>query len=131
VTGWDPSAVELVALLSRSARGPRREGIYALWLTLRVTQGLRLAPPAGERALRRRLAALERRLSSLTVPPPLRRALVATLAQLRESSPESVPLILASLVAPAREAAGADAAEALQRASRAARQAPVPSRGGG
>lgn len=131
MTGWDPSTLDLVTLLSRSMRGPRREGVYALWLTLRVAQGLRLTPPLSERAIRRRLAALERRLSSLTVPPPLRRALTATLAQLRDATPESVPLILASLVAPAREAAGAEAAEALQRAVRAARQAATPSHAGG
>jgi hypothetical protein len=131
MTGWDPSTVDLVTLLSRSVRGPRREGIYALWLTLRVAEGLRLAPPLGERSTRRRLAGLERRLSSLTVPPPLRRALTAALAQLRDAPPEGVPGILASLVAPARESAGAEAAEALQRAVRAARQAATPSHAGG
>ncbi len=121
MTGWDPAVLEIVQLLPGTGRGPRREGLYALWLTLRVCQDLLLEPPLPERACRRRLAALESRLSSLTVPPPLRRALVATLQQLKEEGRDAVPLILATLVAPVRETAGTEAAEALQRAARNAR----------
>jgi hypothetical protein len=129
VTGWDPAALELVELLPRTGRGPKREGIYALWLTLRVATDLRLDPPLPERTLRRRLAALDTRLSSLTLPPPLRRALTAALLQLRDGGAEAVPVVLSTLVAPARDSAGPDAGEALQRAARAARQATArPSR---
>ena len=77
-TGTD----ELLALLAHTARGPRRDGVFALWLVVRVAEGLASATPATERAERRRLANLERRLASLTLPPPLRRALVARLALL-------------------------------------------------
>lgn len=66
---WNPSQVELVSLLPRTGRGPRREGIFALWLLLRVAQDLLLDPPLADRAMRRRLANLEARLSSLTIPP--------------------------------------------------------------
>ena len=86
---WDPAASALVGLLPRTGRGPRREGIFALWLTLRVAQDLLRDPPPTERAHRRRLQALEHRLSSLTLPPPLRRALTAALSQLREGRPET------------------------------------------
>lgn len=120
---WNPWQVELVGLLPRTGRGPRREGIYALWLLLRVAQDLLLEPPLVERAARRRLASLEARLSSLTIPPPLRRALTAALAQLRDGGGRVVPVVLSNLVAPARETAGAEAAEAIQRAARGARQA--------
>jgi hypothetical protein len=123
VTGWDPAALALVQLLPRTGRGPKREGIYALWLTLRIAQDLRLDPPLSERASRRRLAALEARLSSLTLPPPLRRALTAALLQLKEDGAEAVPFVLSTLVAPARDSTGADAGEAIQHAARAARQA--------
>ncbi len=122
MTGWDPAAVGLLTLLPKAGRGPRREGIFALWLTLRVAQDCLLDPPLGERASRRRLLALEARLSSLTVPPPLRRALAAALLQLREARPEAVPLALAALVAPARDAVGAEAGDAMQLAWRSARQ---------
>ena len=128
MSAWDPAQVELVELLPRTGRGPRREGVYALWLTLRIAQDLLLEPPMPERAMRRRLAALESRLSSLTLPPPLRRALAAALLQLREDGAQGVPLALSALVAPARETAGNEAGEALQRAARAARQAATPSR---
>ena len=128
MTGWDPASLALVQLLPRTGRGPKREGIYALWLTLRLAQDLRLDPPLAERAVRRRLAALDSRLSSLTLPPPLRRALTAALQQLKDGGADAVPVVLSTLVAPARDSAGADAGEAVQQAARAARQAAAPSR---
>jgi hypothetical protein len=81
-----------------------------------------------ERAARRRLLALESRLSSLTLPPPLRRALAGAMLQLRENGPAGVPLALGALVAPARETAGNEAGEAIQRAARSARPTANPSR---
>ena len=120
MSAWDPAATALLQLLPRTGRGPRREGIFALWLTVRVAQDLVRDPPA-ERAHRRRLQALEHRLSSLTLPPPLRRALVAAMSQLRDARPESAVQVLSQLVAPARESGGAEAGEALSHAARAAR----------
>lgn len=121
----DDSCLALLELLPRTGRGPKREGIFALWLVVRVAQDLVRMPPA-ERPHRRRVAALEQRLSSLTVPPPLRRALTAALAQLRDGSPTAAVQVLAQLAAPARDAAGADAAAAIDRAARSARAALVP-----
>ncbi len=117
----ESSALDLLQVLSGTVRGPKREGAYALWLTLRVAEGYLLDPPLPERAARRRLAALESRLSSLTLPPPLRRALTAALAQLKEGEAAAVAGMLSGLVAPARDTAGAEAADAIQRAARAAR----------
>ena len=121
MTGWDPAATALLGLLPQTGRGPRREGIFALWLTVRVAQDLLRDPPPGERAHRRRLQALEQRLSSLTMPPPLRRALAAAMSQLREARPETAVQVLSQLVAPAREAGGTEAGDALAQAARAAR----------
>ena len=128
MSGGDAAALELMGLLPRTGRGPRREGLYALWLTLRVAQDMLLTPPLPERAMRRRLAALEHRLSSLTIPPPMRRALHAALLHLRDDGVPAVALVLTALVAPVRESISAEAADAIQRAGRAARQAPVPAR---
>jgi hypothetical protein len=122
VNDWDPAASALLSLLPLTGRGPKRGGIFALWLTLRVAQDLLLDPPPVERAHRRRVQALERRLSSLTMPPPLRRALAAAVAQLREGRPETAAQVLSQLVAPARETGGAEAGEALALAARQARQ---------
>jgi hypothetical protein len=119
----DAGSLELLQVLSGTVRGPRREGAFALWLTLRVAEGYLLDPPLPERAARRRLTALEARLSSLTLPPPLRRALTAALTQLKEGAGPAVPGMLNGLVAPARETAGAEAADAIQRAARSARAA--------
>jgi hypothetical protein len=121
MTGWDPAATALIGLLPQTGRGPHREGIFALWLTVRVAQDLLRDPPPAERAHRRRLQALEHRLSSLTMPPPLRRALAAAMNQLREAKPETAVQVLSQLVAPAREAGGAEAGDALAQAARAAR----------
>ena len=121
MSGWDPAATALLGALPRTARGPRREGIFALWLTVRVAQDLLRDPPPAERAHRRRLQALEHRLSSLTMPPPLRRALATAISQLKEGRPETAAQVLSQLVAPAREAGGTDAGDALAQAARAAR----------
>ena len=123
MTEWDPVATALLRLLPTTARGPRREGIFALWLTVRVAQDLLRDVPPSERAHRRRVQALEHRLSSLTIPPPLRRALAAALSQLREPRPETAAQVLSQLVAPARDTGGVEAGEALAQAARAARTA--------
>jgi hypothetical protein len=123
VNGWDPAASALLDLLPQTGRGPKRGGIFALWLTLRVAQDLLLDPPTPERIHRRRVQALERRLSSLTMPPPLRRALASAVAQLRDVRRDTVPQVLSQLVAPARETGGPEAGEAVARAAKDARLA--------
>jgi hypothetical protein len=123
VNGWDPAASALLGLLPAVGRGPKRGGIFALWLTVRVAQDLLLDPPPADRAQRRRVQALERRLSSLTMPPPLRRALGAALSQLRDARPEAAAQVLSQLVAPARDAGGPEAGEAVALAAKQAKQA--------
>jgi hypothetical protein len=115
-------ASPLLRLLPETARGPRRDGIFALWLTVRVAQDLFDAPPP-ERAHRRRVAALGHRLSSLMLPAPLRRALNGAMADLERADPTAVAQALSQLVAPAREGAGPDAGEVLAEAARSARSA--------
>jgi hypothetical protein len=75
-----------------------------------------------ERAHRRRVSALEQRLSSLALPPPLRRALAAAVAELLAPDAAGPARALSQLVAPTRETAGAEAADALAAAAKAARQ---------
>lgn len=134
MSGWDRSATALLELLVRTARGPKREGIFALWLTVRVAQDLLLDAPPSERAHRRRVDALERRLSSLTIPIGLRRALAAAIAQLRDGTPEVAAQVLSQLVAPAREAGGPEIGAATAEAAQAARaivqsfRGPTPAR---
>jgi hypothetical protein len=121
VNGSDPAGSALLSLLTQTGRGPKRGGLFALWLTLRVAQDVLLDPPLQERAHRRRVQALERRLTSLTMPPPLRRALVAAVNQLRDVRPEAVAQVLSQLVAPARETGGSEAGDALALAVKQAR----------
>ena len=105
----------LLRALSTVERGPRRDGTFAVWLTIRVATDLALETAWGERAHRKRLQALESRLTSLNLPTPLRRALTATLAQLWGLAPEAPAMALAQLVAPVRESLGAEAADAVRR----------------
>jgi len=117
-----PAGATLVRLMGEMPRGPRREGLFALWLTVRVAEDLVLSPPQPERAVKRRVAALEQRLSSLSLPAPLRRALPAALAQLKDPGKEPATLVLLQLVAPARETLGAEAGDAMVRAARSVAQ---------
>jgi hypothetical protein len=121
MTDSDTATTALMRLLPRTGRGPKREGIFALWLTVRVAQDLLADPPPSERAHRRRVAALEHRLSSLTLPPPLRRALTAALAALDAADAVAAVQVLSQLVAPARESTGPEAGDAVAQAARAAR----------
>ncbi len=110
----------LIAALQHTVRGPRRSGLFALWLVVRVCTGLLPPDPVSLRGHRRRLASLERRLSSLSLAPPLRRALAAALRELAAATPEAAAMVLQQLVAPARETLGNDAGDAIALASRAA-----------
>ena len=109
--------------IQNTARGPKRGGLYALWLTVRVALTLCGTPAPTERSRKRHLAALERRLSSLPMPSSLRRALQATFEQLRVGTPEAASIALRQLVAPAEDGVGPEAGRAVTRAADAARRA--------
>lgn len=113
-----PTTRQLVELMAQSPRGPRRDGLFALWLTVRVVEDLDQQQPFSERATRRRVALLERRLSSLTLPPALRRGLNATIQAMKAEAVPKVSMLLRHLVGPAKESLGAEAGEALQLAAR-------------
>jgi len=108
--------------LAESARGPVRDGVFALWLVVRAA--LAGAPPATCPTRQpERLRALAGRLKSLNAPTPLRRSLAAALADLAPARGAQPAVVLAQLVAPAAECLGRRAAEAVQAAARAARPA--------
>lgn len=116
MTGPAEAELRMLAVLEGAARGPKREGAYAVWLVLRVALDLLEDAPPVERAHRRRVQALEQRLTSLTMPPPVRRALASALQVLRDGSSDSASRALTELVAPVREGLGQEAAAALQEA---------------
>lgn len=120
--GWGPGEVVLLGLLQHTARGPKRGGLFALWLVLRVAMTLCGPSLPGERSHKRHLAALERRLSSLPMPQGARRALHAALTELRDGTPEAAATALRQLVAPAADLAGPEASKALARAADTARR---------
>jgi len=110
----------LVALLAEAGRGPKRDGLYALWLVVRAAEALFGPNHVSPKNHRRRLQAIELRLGSLALPAPLKRALVAARQHLEVATAEAAAGVLRRLLAPAGEVLGADAAEALSLAVRAA-----------
>jgi hypothetical protein len=111
----------LVALIAEAARGPEREGLFAVWLVVRAAEGLLPPAPVSARNHRRRLQAVANRIATLALPAPLARALVAARQHLEPGTPAAAAVALAQLVAPVREVLGADAGEAVAVAARAAR----------
>jgi hypothetical protein len=111
--------------LAESARGPERDGVFALWLVVRAA--LAAAPPGTPPARQAdRLRALASRLKSLNAPAPLRRSLAAAISDLGAARGVAPAVVLAQLAAPAAECLGRRPAEAVQAAARAARPAPRP-----
>lgn len=113
----------LLEVLADSARGPRRNGVFALWLVVRACDALLPPDPLSPRAHRRRLQGLERRLSSLSLPGPLKRALASGVRELGEGDGVAAAMALHRLVAPARETLGGDVADVMGQAARIARDA--------
>lgn len=103
----------LLELQERLPRGPKREGAFALWLVARVAWEVGVEGVDADRADRRRIALLDRRLAPLAVPRPLARGLATAIGHLQEGSQSAARIALSQLVAPARETIGIDAGEAL------------------
>lgn len=122
MTGHSSTGRILLDLMVVAPRGPRRDGLFAVWLTVRVLEDLDADHPFPERATRRRIAMLERRLSSLTLPLSLKRGLAATIGTLNgEIRPDEVGQLLSRLTGPVKDGLGLEAAEAVQKAARAHR----------
>jgi hypothetical protein len=116
-----PSEERLIALLAEAARGPRRDGLFALWLVVRAAEGTLPPAPVSGRNHRRRLQALASRLATLALPLPLQRALLAARQHLEPATPVAAAQVLVQLVAPARDVLGPEAGDAVAGAARAAR----------
>lgn len=111
----------LVGLIAEAARGPKRDGLFALWLVVRAAEAVLPPAPVSAKNHRRRLQALETRLGSLALPAPLKRALAAARHHLDAATPGAAAVVLSQLVAPARDVLGSEAADAVGVAARAAR----------
>lgn len=113
----------LVTALAAEARGPRRNGIYAVWLFARVAEGVLPPDPLTPKSHKGRVDALQRRLSSIALPAPLRRALAGSLRLVTEGTPRAAATALSQLVTPVEETLGSAASEALAQAAARARRA--------
>lgn len=117
MSDWSPPLVALLELQRRLERGPKREGAFALWLTTRLALDLGGAGHEPDKNDRRRVVLLGQRLAPLAVPRPLARGLATALGALAEATPAGARIALAQLVAPAKDALGAEAADAVARAA--------------
>ena len=115
------AATRLAELMARTARGPRREGVYAVWLVVRAAEDRLREPPIPPKLLARQLESLTHRLATLTPPAPIRRGVASALALLAEGAADAPAAALHQLTAPARDALGPEVAEAVGSAARAAR----------
>jgi hypothetical protein len=114
MTTEEAAALELLLAAQETApRGPKREGVFALWLVARVALDIGTSAAPLDRSERRRLALLAKRLAPLAVPRPLARGLAAALGHLDEGTPRGARIALSQLVAPSHEALGSDIGEAL------------------
>lgn len=118
MTDWSPPLLTLLGLQRQFERGPKREGAFALWLTVRIAIDMGSGAMAPDKADRRRVALLTQRLAPLAVPRSLSRGLVAALGHLEDGTAAGARIALAQLVAPVRDALGAEAAEAVAQAAR-------------
>jgi hypothetical protein len=117
---------KLIAALANSARGPKRNGLFALWLVVRACDGLLPPDVLTPRAHRRRLEGLERRLSSLSLHPALRRLLQGCVRDLQPGHPEAAVTVLRRLATSVPEPLCSEAGEALTEALRAAGAVAAP-----
>lgn len=111
----------LIQMLQLAVRGPKRNGLFALWLFLRACEGALPPDPLSGRAHRRRLESLERRLSSLSLQPSLRRALAGSMTELSEGTGDAAVAALKLLIGPVRETIGDQAGDAITLAARIAK----------
>ncbi len=108
---------QLCEQYAATARGPKRNGLFALWLLLRVAGDMGPPYPFTDRAHRRRSDALVMRLTSLTLPSPLRSPLREAARNLGDRSTSNVALILGGLAPLVRDTLGSQAAVAIDTAA--------------
>jgi hypothetical protein len=113
----------LLEAMATMGRGPRQNGLFALWLFVRQCAGTLPPHALSAKAFANRSRHLERRLSSLSLPGPLRRALPSSFAELASGELDRVPVALQQLAAPAREAIGKGIGDIMSQAARRARRA--------
>ncbi len=118
MSDWDQPLVALLTIQRRLERGPKREGAFAVWMLVRVALELGMDAEAPDKADRRRVALLSQRLAPLAVPRPLARGLTTALGHLEDGTAGGARIALAQLVAPTKDALGADAADAVAQAAR-------------
>ena len=112
----------LISDLQAAARGPKRNGLFAVWLFLRACDGMLPPNCLSDKAHRRRLDGLKSRMSSLSLPPSLRRALNGSLRELEVGTGEAAALGLRQMVAPVRDLWGSNLADSVLDAARAAEE---------
>lgn len=121
MSDWTLATTRLVEIMGHTARGPKREGVYALWLVVRAAETHLLDPPATTKSRGKQLDGIKHRLATLTLPAPVRRAVATSLSLLAEDTPDAAASALHQLTAPARESLGPEVAEVVAGAARAAR----------
>lgn len=117
-----PTEQHLIRDLQATVRGPKRNGLFALWLFVRACDGMLPPKSLSPKSHRRRLEGLKKRLSSLSMDPPLKRALGGGLGELEAGTAEAACLVLRQLVAPVGDVLGAETATVISSAAKNAKK---------
>jgi hypothetical protein len=120
VNGLEAVELRLLEILEGTARGPRQNAVFAVWIIVRLCAGLLPPEPLSVVVRRRRLANAERRIASLSLPAPMRRGLASAFRELGSGTAAAGAVALTQLVAPVRDAIGPDVAEVLLTGAREA-----------
>jgi hypothetical protein len=107
-------------MLHSAIRGPRRNGLFAVWLVLRACGDLLPPHRVSDRGHRQRMESLKGRLHSLSLPVPLRKALAGSVHLLADGTAAAAGMALQQLVAPVAETLGQPAADVISQAARTA-----------
>jgi len=115
---WEEVSRGLIDQLSYVERGPQRNGVFARWLVVNTCAGIHGDQAVQEKNHSKRVVALRKRLSSLSLPPVLRKAITLALHDLNPKPRGAANLVLGSLVSPVRESLGGLCARLTEKAAR-------------
>lgn len=108
---------ELCQMFASAVHGPKRNGLFAVWLIFRVAGDALLPSGISERGRKRRAEALGRRLASLTLPSGLRTAVRQATDLIAQQPLPPVAEMLRTLEPRVRETLGGRAAAVVRAAA--------------
>ena len=105
----------LIRRLAESERGPGRNALFALWLTVKACEDFLPPDPVPLRTRRKHMEALSRRITSLSMPADFKRCLTGTIRAMAEADWTQLPRLIHTLAGSAREGIGKETGSLIAR----------------